>query len=554
MGFRHSHLSIAAMNANILKWFWNTSRGLRLQSCINAVLGIIHVGLDFAFIAATKLAIDIATGRSQSSLSLAAALLIGIMVSQIVMGFTRKWVAAILGVRSQNMLQLRLFNHILQSEWSGIEKHHSGDVLNRLEHDVKDITNVITETLPSILGLTFRFAGAFLFLYSMDKTLACMLVFVAPVFILLSKIYVRKMRALTREIRNTDSKIQSILQESIQHRIIIKTLERCQSMVEKLGVNQALLRKQIRQRTLFSSFSATMLSAGFGGGYLITFLWGANRLHEGTITYGMMIAFIQLVGQIQGPFRELTRYIPVIVNSLTACDRLMELQHTPLEPAGSPIRLSEGGIDIKNVTFAYDEHRTILQQLQFHFPIGSITAIQGETGAGKTTLIRLILALMKPASGCIEIFDAQGNRYPISPQTRCNLVYVPQGNTLFSGTIRDNLLLGNPAATEEQMLEALRTACAEFAIERGLDAICGELGAGLSEGQAQRISIARALLRDGCILLLDEATSALDGETEQEMLHRLHEWSGGKKTIIFITHRQAVLDYCTQSLTLKREN
>ena len=154
----------------------------------------------------------------------------------------------------------------------------------------------------------------------------------------------------------------------------------------------------------------------------------------------------------------------------------------------------------------------------------------------------------------MEIYDAQERSYAISPQTRCNLVYVPQGNTIFSGTLRDNLLLGNPSATDEQMLEALKTACAEFAIERGLDATFGELGAGLSEGQAQRISIARALLRDGCILLLDEATSALDKETEQELLHRLHQWSGGKKTIIFITHRQAVLEYCTQSLTLKKED
>ena len=542
-----------SMSGNIPKWFWNTSRGLRLQSCINAVLGIIHVGLDFAFIAATKLAIDIATGRSRQSLSIAAALLIGIMLSQILMGFTRKWVAAILGVRSQNMLQLRLFSHVMKGEWSGIEKHHSGDVLNRLEHDVRDITNVITETIPSVLGLIVRFIGAFIFLYSMDSTLACMLVFVAPAFILLSKLYIRKMRALTREIRNTDSRIQSILQESIQHRIILKTLERCHTMVQKLGISQAMLRRQIRQRTLFSSFSATMLNAGFGGGYLITFLWGANRLHDGEITYGMMIAFIQLVGQIQGPFREITRYIPIIVNSITACDRLMELQETPAEPEGDAIRLHTGGIRINNVTYAYDTHRTILHQLNFDFPIGSITAIQGETGAGKTTLIRLILALVKPQDGSLEIYDNRGESYAVSPQTRCNLVYVPQGNTIFSGTIRDNLLLGNPSATEEQMLEALRTACAEFAIERGLDAACGELGAGLSEGQAQRISIARALLRDGCILLLDEATSALDNETEQELLHRIQQWSDGRKTIIFVTHRQAVLNYCTQFLTLKRE-
>ena len=510
--------------------------------------------LDFAFIYATKWTIDIATDKAEGSLRSAAYALIAIMVSKILLGFARKWVSALLGVRSQNILQQRLFSHLLRSEWKGLEERHSGDILNRIERDVLDLTSCITETIPALLEVSFRLVGAFFYLFHMDARLACLVVCIAPCFLVLSKLYVRKMRTITRDIRSTESRVQSILQESIQHRIILKTLERCQTMVERLGISQAMLRKQIKQRTLFSSFSATMLSAGFGGGYLITFLWGANRLHDGEITYGMMIAFIQLVGQIQGPFRELTRYIPIIVNSITACDRLMELQETPAETTGETIRLSEGGIRINDVSYAYDEHRTVLSHLSYHFPIGSITAIQGETGAGKTTLIRLILALMKPQSGSLEIYNAQERSYVISPQTRSNLVYVPQGNTIFSGTLRDNLLLGNPTATEEQMLEALKTACAEFALERGLDATFGELGAGLSEGQAQRISIARALLRNGCILLLDEATSALDNETEQELLHRLHQWSDGKKTIIFITHRQAVLDYCTQSLTLKRES
>ena len=209
-------------------------------------------------------------------------------------------------------------------------------------------------------------------------------------------------------------------------------------------------------------------------------------------------------------------------------------------------------LETNEVCKQYDGH-TALDSVSLKVPQGIVFGLLGPNGAGKTTLIRLILALLKPQSGSLEIYDTKGKRYAISPQTRCNLVYVPQGNTIFSGTIQDNLLLGNPTATESQMLDALKTACAEFAIERGLDAPCGELGAGLSEGQAQRISIARALLREGCILLLDEATSALDNETEQELLHRLHQWSRGKKTIIFITHRQAVLEYCTQFLTLKKE-
>ena len=543
--------------AKLLHWLWHISKGLRLQASLNALIGLLSVGLDFAFIAATKLAIDIATGNHlHLTLRWAAAILIGIMCSRIIISFAQSWIAAILGVRSQNLMQLRLFRHIMQSEWNGMEQRHSGDMLNRLMQDVNDVTSAITNTLPSCLGVAVRLIGAFIFLYSMDATLACLMVCIAPLFIVISKAYVRKMRNITRQIRNTDSKIQSILQESVQHRVVLKTLEQCQTMVQRLEDSQQELRGRIRHRTLFSSTSATLLTTGFSIGYLVTFLWGVNRLQQGTITYGMMIAFIQLVGQIQGPFRELTRYIPTLINSLTAAERLMELQQTPLEPQGEPI-LMQGcaGVKIQDVSFAYDsDKRNILEHISYHFPPGSTTAILGETGAGKTTLIRLILALLKPSEGSIELYDNTGRHVNASAQTRCNLVYVPQGNTLFSGTIRDNLLLGNPQATEQEMKEALEMACAAFIMERpqGLDAPCGEMGTGLSEGQAQRIAIARALLRKGHILLLDEATSALDPDTEQRLLQNLSNRTKGRQTVICITHRPAVVEYCTQQLKLKK--
>jgi len=539
-----------------LRWLWRTSNGLRGQSLLNALTSILAVGLDFAFIAATKLAIDIATGRHGGlSLRWAAVLLIAIMASRIMIAFASRWIAAILGVRSQNLMQLRLFRHIMQCEWHGMERKHSGDVLNRLERDVKDVTDVITDTMPSVLGVIVRFCGAFVFLYSMDQHLACLLVFIAPIFIALSKIYIKRMRRITRNIRHTDSQIQSILQESVQHRVVLKTLEQSETMVDRLDLAQQTLRGYIKERTLFSSTSGTLLTAGFSLGYLVTFLWGANRLQEGTITYGTMLAFIQLVGQIQGPFREMTRYIPVIINSLTASERLMELQEAPLETDGDALLFHEEvGIRLDNVSFTYEgAHHPVLNHFSYDFPPGSTTAVLGETGAGKTTLLRLILALLKANDGSIEFYDNSGYSVAASPQTRCNLVYVPQGNTLFSGTIRDNLLLGKPDATEDEMRDVLKTACADFVLESptGLDTPCGELGAGLSEGQAQRIAIARALLRTGNILLLDEATSALDPETESQLLRNLHDRVSSHQTIICITHRPAVVEYCTQELRLK---
>lgn len=546
---------------SIIKWFWEVSKNFRLQSTLNAIIGILVVGLDFSFIWTTKLCIDIATGRDDRSLRWASTLLILIILGQMSISFSRRWIGALLGIKARNQMQLKIFRRMLASQWNGRDSRHSGDVLNRLVRDVHDVTHVITDTVPASLSVLTRFTGAFFFLYSMDSKLACLLIVVVPVFGFISRFYIKKMRQITREIRDTDSIIHSLLQESIQHRIILKTLERIGTITDRLAQTQAYLRQQVRHRTIFSSFSGTLLSAGFATGYLITFLWGVNRLHEGTITYGMMLAFIQLVGQIQGPFRDMTKFVPIIISAFTAGERLMELEEVPMEMEGEPIKFPHGaGLRLTDVTFCYDEHeRHILQHFSYDFPPGSSTAILGETGAGKTTLIRLILALLQPTEGKVEMYSSSSQctvncELEVSPLTRCNLVYVPQDNTLFSGTIRDNLLLGNPDATEAEMETALRTACADFVLTlpEGLDSRCGENGTGLSQGQAQRISIARALLRDGNILLLDEATSALDIDTEARLLQNLTQWKRPWQTLLFVTHRHAVVEYCTQTLHLHK--
>lgn len=539
----------------LLKWLWQTAKSYRLQAGLNALIGCSSVLLDFAFIWSTKLAIDIATGRTEGHLSTAGFLLTSIVVVQVLIGLGAKWIRALLGVKAQNTMQQKIFSSLLDSQWTALEKRHTGDMLNRLERDVTDVVQTITETFPGMIAVLFRLAGAFFFLYSMDSFLACITIIILPLFILLSKSYVRKMRCLTRDIRNTDSRIQSVLQETLQHRMVIKTLEQSRTMAGRLEQVQKQLRQQVKRQTVFSSFSATMLNIGFASCYLIAFLWGSARLQDGTITYGMMMAFIQLVGQIQSPFREMTRFIPVLISSLTATERLIELEEVPKENNGCPLRLTGSvGIRMTHVNFAYSEkERTILSDFSFDFRPGTSTAILGETGAGKTTLIRLILSLIQPQSGTICFYNHKSETI-CSPQTRCNLVYVPQGNTLFSGTIRDNLLLGNPQATEAEMKAALLDACADFVFENpeGLDARCGELGQGFSEGQAQRIAVARALLRKGGILLLDEATSALDPETEKRMLQNLTAHIQDK-TMLFITHRPAIVSYCTQVLQLKRQ-
>ena len=542
----------------LLRWFGRTLCQAKLQAFINAMSGLIRVALDFAFIWATKQAIDVATGNDKGTLFDAGLLLIGIMTLQLALGYAGRWIAALLGVGAQNRMQSYIFERMLRSQWSGRERRHSGDVLNRLESDCATVVSVVTDTVPQALAVVVRLLAAFFFLFSMDPRLAIGVTVILPVFILLSRMYVNRMRAITRDVRRTDSQIQATLQESIQHRLVIKTLERISTMVDTLAGQHATLRQQVRHRTLFSSTSNLILNIGFGSAYLFTFLWSVNRLAEGTITFGMMTAFIQLCGQIQGPFRELTRFIPTIISSFTAAERLMELEEVPLEDDADSIMLATGvGIRFTDVSYAYEaKSRRVINHFSADFAPGTSTAILGETGAGKTTLIRLVLALLKPQSGHIEIYSDEGT-FEASARMRCNIVYVPQGNSLFSGTIRWNLLLGNPTATDEELHEALRLACAEFVgqLPEGLETPIGEGGAGLSEGQAQRIAIARALLRRGSIILLDEATSALDQQTESQLLTNLtayHATLPVPPTLLFITHRTAVVEHCTQVVTLER--
>ncbi len=547
-----------ATTIQTLRWFVRTSRGIRLRSIANTLTGVIGVGLDFAFIWATKRCIDTATHQTEGSLTESALLLGAVMASIIALGFARNWLAAILGVQSTNKIQRRMFETVLGSVWLGRDRQHTGDTMNRLDRDVRDVTSVISNTLPQALIVTCRLVGAFVFLCVYDARLACALMVITPLFIVLSKFYVRRMRALTRDIRKTDSEIQSIMQESLQHRIMLKTMEQEEGVVERLGLTQQSLSDQIRYRTRFSSVSNALVNIGFAGGYLVAFLWGAWRLEQGLITYGMMLAFIQLVGQIQGPFRDMTRFIPTLIASLTAGERLMELEQLPQEETCEAIRFKGGcGIRLKDLSYAYDEdYRLIIDRLSYDFPPGSITAVLGETGSGKTTLIRLILALLPPLKGRVEFYDGDVST-KASPGTRCNLVYVPQGNSLLSGTVRSNLLLGRPDATEREMWDALELAEAGFVKEsdEGLDMPVGESGLGLSEGQAQRIAIARALLRPGRVLLLDEATSALDEETETRVLDNLmgrNADSPTPYTVICVTHRPAVTAHCNQMLRLKR--
>ncbi|WP_288280254.1 ABC transporter ATP-binding protein [uncultured Prevotella sp.] len=549
----------------IFRWLWRVLQGNRLQAVLNATIGLLGVGLGLASVWAMQRAIDIASGALDGSLYVAVGVMAALILGEFAVGISRVWVRNILGVKAQNRMQQRVLARLLRSEWRGREAMHSGDIINRLEQDVKTVVTFLTETLPSTLSTLAMFVGAFVYLFQMDTWLAITTVAILPVFILVSRVYIAYMRRYNRKVRDTDSLIQSLLTETMQHRMLVKTMEADGQMLERLDNTQQTLRQWVRKRTAFSVASNFFLNLGFSIGFLVAFLWGALRLYAGTLTFGGMTAFLQLVNRIQGPARDLAKLVPAFVSVFTAAERLMELEDIPEEQQGEPCMvMAPCGVRFDKVTFNYGApgQQPALRDFSVDFKPGTCTAVMGETGTGKTTLIRLLLALVKPQEGEISIYSSEtSNTCPtsstsqtsfssLSPLHRCNFVYVPQGNTLLSGTLRENLQLGSPQAADHQMREALQMACADFVAELpdGLDTRFSEQGGGLSEGQAQRIAIARALLRPGSIMLLDEATSALDVETEKKVLENI--LSDHRRTVIFVTHRPAVVNYCDQVVTI----
>ena len=536
------------------RWLWSHSVGARGAILVNILLGSLTVGLNLLFIFLCKRLVDIATGVEAGSLGPYTVFVLSVVVLRLVVATINVRVENLTNSKMNFIIRKGLYSNLLYAEWLGKEKRHTGDTVNRLESDVSTVTNVIVSDFPQIFTTLVQLVAAIVFLCTMEWRLAALLVLITPLFILFSRIFVRRLREMTRGIRETESEVQSHLQESLQHRMVIQSMENEGRMEDRLDDLQDREYGQIKERTRFNVIARSMVGAAFSFGYIAAFLWGVYGISKGTLTYGVMTAFLQLVGQVQRPLVNLTRQIPSLIYSSTSIDRLMEMEDAPKEVAGDPVRLSgPAGIRVENLDYRYpDGKRMILKDLTFDFPPLSRTAIVGETGVGKSTLIRLMLALLKPVSGRVALYD-EAQEVPASAATRCNLVYVPQGNTLFSGSVRENLRMGNPDATEDEMKAALETAVADFvfSLPDGLDTRCGEGGSGLSEGQSQRIAIARGLLRPGSILLLDEFSSSLDPETEQKLMDNLTKKAAGK-TMIFITHRERIAQLCERTCRIDR--
>ena len=526
-------------------------RPVRGRITVTVLIGLLRICTSLSFVWICKKLVDIASGVSGLPIGPYVAILAAVMLLQLALNVGFNYWQGLTEVKTRLKMRQDLFSHIIHSSWSGREAFHSADAINRMQEDLRIVVDLICARIPDAVVTLCQLVAASVFLLTLAPNLVWILLVLMIVAVLGSKMFFRLLRELTEKIRKKDSEIQGHVQENLQHRVLVLTLFGTERVMEKMEFLQDDLKDNTVKRLNYNAVARGFMGFGFMSGYAAAFLWGVFGIKSGAVTFGMMTAFLQLVGQVQRPIADLSRHIPAFINSLTSVERLMELMELPLEKSGEDVPFPGApGIRVSDLSFAYpDDRKTIIKDLDFDFKPGTTTVITGHTGAGKSTLVRLVMALLRPDSGTIEIYDGE-KAVPSSVETRCNFNYVPQGNSLMTGTIRENLLLADAAATEGQMREALHIAAADFVFDlpSGLDTLCAEVGAGLSEGQAQRIAIARALLRPGGTLILDEASSSLDARTEQKLLDNLATTCKGKKTILFISHREAVSRYADATL------
>ena len=537
-----------------LSWLWNKTSGFRLNIALRIVFGVGRISLGLLMVWLSKRFIDetIRTG-SDSDIVQMVALLVATVVGAIVLRIVFYYMTNVAMVRQSNRLRLQVFEGLfLRKLYAGAELH-SGDVASRLSKDIENVSSTTMETLPQMLVTTLQLIGAFLLMRWFDPRLAWALLLLTPVAIVFGKLVSRKLRNMTLAIRDRESKIQMQVQEGVEFNAVLRSLESENWAADRLFDTQQYLEREVVRRTRFTTISRFALGSAFGLGYLLAFVWGGLGLRDGAITFGMMTSFLQLVGQIQHPILSILNMVPQVVHTTASIDRLEDLEKSK-EPDGEIDSVAmEGslGVRLENLHFGYatDRHE-ILEGFSHNFEPGSKTAIMGTTGIGKTTLFRLMLGFVKPDSGRMMVYSDTEVR-AIAKETRTNFVYVPQGNTLLSGSVRLNLMIAKPDASDDEVMRALHAACADFVLDLpdGLDTEIGERGRGLSEGQAQRIAIARGLLRPGNIWLFDEVSSSLDEATERELFERLFA-TYPDKTMIFVTHRSAMTEICDEVVRL----
>jgi len=462
---------------------------------------------------------------------------------------------AVINEKFSYSIRKQIYDKILTSYWSDVTRFHTGDLMTRMTSDANTVATGIASVFPSIITFILELVSTFFVLNYFDSSLAIFALILGPFTSFVSVWLGKKLKSLSLKVQESESKYRSYLQESLSNLMIIKTFLNEQHATEHLDTLQNERMHWILKKNKITALSYSLMGLGFEAGYVVAFAWGSLKISQNAIGFGTMTVFLNLVNRIQSPLLGLSNTIPKIVSILASTGRIIELQNIPLEAYNESTLTKKGiGVNISDLTFGYTKE-PILTSSNLEIRPNEFVAIVGESGIGKTTLIRLIMSFLHSDSGNITFYDETGSREQTGRGSREFISYVPQGNTLFSGTIRDNVLMGNMNATETEILDALTAASAmEFihSLPDDLDTVIGEKGYGLSEGQAQRIAIARALIRKAPFLILDEATSSLDEGTELSVLEGIRAITP-RPTCLIITHRKSVLAYCDREIVIENK-
>ncbi|AQW91206.1 ABC transporter ATP-binding protein [Elizabethkingia anophelis] len=538
------------MNTNLsyqLKWAWLLTKNSRGELLLYFILELAAIAFSLLFVFWSKKAVDFAVSSSTSDLQKALILSVCSVLIALFMRSYSGWLNEKTRMKMMISLQNSLVKSQMLSTWKVGKHWHTGDIQVRINNDCQEIVQMVGFSSISFVLTTIRLLASFGFLWLMDPMLAILIVAISPLF-LFSKIYFKKLRKLNKDLKTAESKFGNVVQENLRFRMSIRALGVQYARWQKVENSQNDIFKLKLGLLNFSTVSQGIMKLTINAGFLLTFGWGVYRLHANEISFGTMTAFLQLVGRIQAPILLMMGFVPLFIRFRTAVDRVQELEQVEVEQEIEQEYITEPqNIEINQLSFRYDD-KLVIKDLSAKFITGQPVAIIGSSGKGKTTLIRLLLALIKPDKG--EIFiNTSTEHLVLSNKYRINIAYVPQGDKLFSGSIKENLQLGEQEVSNSKLREVLYLACAEFVYDLpdGLDTIVGESGYGLSEGQAQRIAVARALMRECNIWLFDEVTSALDPDTGEKLIQRLLE-AGKNKILVFVTHDMKLAGKCEQTI------
>ena len=538
------------------RWFIDNSRGIRLNIIVRIMAGLLQTVLALCVVWLSKRLIDdVAMTGTMGEMAIQALLIAAAVVAGVSIRQLNQYLANKAFIKKVAELRLAIFSQLFNRRLFEDNDIHSGDVTSRMAKDIDAVSETLAVQLPQVVVMTIQLVGAFLLMRWFDSRLAWALILITPLAIIIGKYISHRLKRITLSIREDESRIMARIQESVELNVVLRALQGERWMQDRVEELQDRQTANYIRRSRFMVFSRFALGCTFGLGYMLAFVWGAYGLRTGAITFGVMTSFLQLVGQIQQPILSLLGAFPSIIYSTASIDRLKEMEHGEEKQPCSGEDITTRtllGIRMDNVTFRYAKgDREVMSNFSHDFRPGTKTAILGTTGAGKTTLFRLILNFIQPDSGEVT-FYGNGFSHAADKSMRKNVVFVPQGNTLISGTIRNNLLMAKPDASDEELHTALHTSCADFVFDlpQGIDTVLSEHGGGLSEGQAQRIAIARGLLRPGAVFLLDEISSALDEDTERELFSRLFA-ARPSTTILLITHRKKVAALCDEHIEIR---